>query len=401
MSTPIVRRAGIAGTICRTRMPNEPQVEERPYKVYGRQQDRPYKVYKARPRGLKALLRGEEEIGPGGPGRKPPERRREPGERPSWRERITPKRVILGLLGAIVFWLLLSLVLFMISSATAPGIPSDAEKALASGPNMLTGTDTVLILGTDQRPRTGPGSKEPGSNYNDAGSRTDTIMLWRIGGGTSRRLSIPRDTAVEIPGHGMGKINAAYAFGGPALTIKTVEAFTGIKINHVIIVNLANFPPFIDAIGGVDVKTERVCANVSGGKAAGGFTLRLSRGVHHLNGLQALLYSRIRENPCNPADNDLTRVQHQQEILNAVKSKLFSVGTFFRLPWASWDAPRVVRTDMGGPTLLSLFAASEIGGSAPVRVLKPTGAEALAGYGDALTVSPGAVQAAVHQLMNG
>jgi LCP family protein required for cell wall assembly len=382
-------------------MPNEPQVEERPYKVYGRSEDRPYKIYKARPRGLKALLRGEEEIAPGGPGRKPPARRREPGERPSWRERITPKRVILGLLGAIVFWLLLSLVLFMISSATAPGIPSDAEKALASGPNMLTGTDTVLILGTDQRPRTGPGSKEPGSNYSDSGSRTDTIMLWRIGGGTSRRLSIPRDTAAPIPGHGMGKINAAYAFGGPALTIKTVEAFTGIKINHVIIVNLANFPPFIDAIGGVDVKTERVCANVSGGKAAGGFTLRLSRGVHHLSGLQALLYSRIRENPCNPADNDLTRVKHQQEILNAVKSKLFSVGTFFRLPWASWDAPRVVRTDMGGPTLLSLFAASEIGGSAPVRVLKPTGAEALPGYGDALTVSPGAVQTAVHQLMNG
>jgi LCP family protein required for cell wall assembly len=226
-------------------------------------------------------------------------------------------------------------------------------------------------------------------------------MLWRIGGGTSRRLSIPRDTAAPIPGHGLGKINAAYAFGGPALTIKTVEAFTGIKINHVIIVNLANFPPFIDAIGGVDVKTERVCANVSGGKAAGGFTLRLSKGVHHLNGLQALLYSRIRENPCNPADNDLSRVQHQQEILNAVKAKLFSVGTFFRLPWASWDAPRVVRTDMGGPTLLSLFAASEIGGNAPVKVLKPTGGQFLPGYGDALTVSPTAVQSAVHQLMNG
>src|SRR5205807_1495291 len=277
----------------------------------------------------------------------------------------------------------------------------DAQAALASGPNMLTGTDTVLILGTDQRPRTGPGSKEPGSNYNDAGARTDTIMLWRIGGGTSRRLSIPRDTAAEIPGHGLGKINAAYAFGGPALTIKTVEALTGIKINHVIIVNLAAFPPFVDAIGGVDLKTERVCANVSGGKANGGFTLRLSRGVHHLNGLQALLYSRIRENPCNPADNDLTRVKHQQEILNAVKAKLFSVGTFFRLPWASWDAPRVVRTDMGGPTLMSLFAASEIGGSAPVRVLKPTGAQALPGFGDALTVSPAAVHAAVNQLLNG
>jgi LCP family protein required for cell wall assembly len=379
----------------------DPQVKDRPYRVYGREAP-PYKVYRARPRGLKALLRGEEEIG-APPGREPPERPgREPGERPPWRERFTRKRVLLGLVIAIVGWVLLSLVLFLISAQIEKGnLPSSATAALSSGPNMLTGTDTVLILGTDQRPRTGPGSKEPGSNYNDAGSRSDTIMLWRVGGGTSRRLSIPRDTEAVIPGHGLGKINAAYAFGGPALAIKTVEAFTGIKVNHVIVVNLAAFPKFIDAIGGVDVKTKRVCANVSGGTANGGFTVNLSPGVHHMNGLEALLYSRIRENPCNPSDNDFTRVQHQQEILNAIKSKLFSVSTFFRLPWASWDAPRVLRTDMGGPTLLSLFFASEIGGAAPVKVLKPTGGQYLPGYGDALTVTPSAVQTAVNQLVHG
>ena len=63
--------------------------------------------------------------------------------------------------------------------------------------------------------------------------------------------------------------------------------------------------------------------------------------------------------------------------------------------------PKVLRSDMGGLTLLSLFTASEIGGSAPVQVLKPTGAEALAGYGDALTVTPAAVQGAVNKLING
>ncbi len=76
---------------------------------------------------------------------------------------------------------------------------------------MLTSANTVLIIGTDQRPK---GSKEPGANTNDAGSRSDTLMLWRIGGGTSRRLSIPRDTVATIPGHGLSKINAAYASGG-------------------------------------------------------------------------------------------------------------------------------------------------------------------------------------------
>ena len=72
-------------------MPDDPQVKDPPYRVYGREAP-PYKVYRARPRGLKALLRGEEEIGvPGGPGREPPGRPpREPGERPPWRERITP-----------------------------------------------------------------------------------------------------------------------------------------------------------------------------------------------------------------------------------------------------------------------------------------------------------------------
>jgi LCP family protein required for cell wall assembly len=256
----------------------------------------------------------------------------------------------------------------------------------------------VLILGTDQRPT---GSKEPGANTRDAGSRTDTIMLWRIGAGTSRRLSIPRDTVADIPGHGTSKINAAYAFGGPALAIRTVERFTGVKINHLIIVNLAAFPKFIDAIGGIDVTTGRVCSDISGGTKNGGFSLYLPPGAHHLNGMQALVYARTRENKCNPKENDITRVQHQQQILNGIKGQLFTVGTFFRLPWASWDAPKVLRTDMGGPTLLSLFTASEIGGSAPVQVLKPTGATTLSDGESALTVSEGALHQAVAQLMNG
>jgi LCP family protein required for cell wall assembly len=360
-------------------------------------QDRPYTLYRARPRGLKALLRGEEQAELQG-GEPPRGRRRLLGDRGQPGRKITPRRVLKWLAIAVGAWLLLSLVLFLISAQVEQGdLPSSATSALTSGPNMLFGTDTVLILGTDQRPRTGPGSKEPGSNYNDAGSRSDTIMLWRIGGGVSRRLSIPRDTLAEIPGYGRTKVNAAYAFGGPALAIKTVEQLTGLKINHLIIVNLAAFSPFIDAIGGVDVKTGRVCSDISGGVRNGGFSLYLSPGEHHLNGIQALTYARTRENKCNPGDSDLTRVQHQQQILNAIKSKLLSPSTFFRLPVASWDAPKVLRSDMGGLTLLSLFAASEMGGSAPVQVLK---VQPLAGSSD-LYASPQDVQSAVNKLMNG
>jgi LCP family protein required for cell wall assembly len=354
-------------------------------------EQRPYKLYRSGPRGLKARLRGEEDLGVGPDGLVPDERDRRGGGRRWFRGRLTWKRALLYLATAVFAWLLLSLVLFIISAQIQRGnVPSSATTALSSGPNMLTSTDTVLILGTDQRPK---GSKEPGANTNDTGSRSDTIMLWRIGGGVSRRLSIPRDTLASIPGHGVDKINAAYAFGGPALAIKTVEQFTGLKINHLIIVNLAAFPSFINAIGGVDVTTGRVCSQISGGASNGGFTLNLRPGTHHLNGVQALTYARTRENRCNPSDSDLTRVKHQQQILNGIKSQLFSPTTFFRLPWASWDAPKVLRTDMGGPTLLTLFAASELGGSAPVSVLRTT-----SGGGTGLTASPTAVHQAVAKL---
>jgi LCP family protein required for cell wall assembly len=276
------------------------------------------------------------------------------------------RRVLKYLVLAIIGWLLLSLVLFLVSASIQSGsVPDSVSSALSPGGNMLTSPDTVLVIGTDQRPK---GSKEPGAFA--GGIRSDTMMLWRIGGGTSRRLSIPRDTLVPIPGHGVTKINAAYSYGGPSLAIKTVENLTGVKVNHLIIVNLANFPKFIDAIGGVTVKTGRICSNISGGVKNGGFSLFLRPGVHHLTGIQALTLARTRENACSAASNDLTREAYQQKILNAIKGQLLSPGIFFRLPWASWAAPKAVRTDMGGPTLMTLFAAAELGGSAPTEILQ-------------------------------
>jgi anionic cell wall polymer biosynthesis LytR-Cps2A-Psr (LCP) family protein len=101
----------------------------------------------------------------------------------------------------------------------------------------------------------------------------------------------------------------------------------------------------------------------------GGFTLNLRPGTHHLDGRDALTLARTRENGCNAASNDLTREGYQQKILNSIKSKLLSPTAFFHLPWASWAAPKTLRTDMGGFTLLSLFAAAELGGFSPTRIL--------------------------------
>ena len=375
--------------------------DDPPYRVYGGREssrsateERPYTTYRSRPRGLLARLRGEEDTG-----LRPVDGRSPREAKPPKTKWAIARRVLLYVAIAVVAWLLVSLVLFIVSAQIEQGnLPDSAKSALSSGGNMLFSPNNVLIVGTDQRPK---GTKEAGANTNDAGSRSDTLMLWRIGGGTSRRLSIPRDTVAAIPGHGVEKINAAYAIGGPALTIRTVEAFTGLKVNHLIVVNLAAFPQFIDAIGGINVRTGRICSDISGGVRNGGFTLDLQPGVHHLDGRDALTLARTRENRCNPAENDLTRVKRQQQILNAIKSKLTSPSTFFRLPWASWDAPKVLRTDMGGFTLLSLFAASEFGGSAPVQVLKPSGATTLPDGESGLTVTPGAVPVAVNRLVHG
>jgi len=395
-------------------MSNEPRnrapTEDPPYRVYRSGDEdrpgpsdpagRPYKLYRSVPKGLRARLRGEDDLvesgrggdggGPGRPGRR---RDLEPGV-PWWRRRWSVRRVLKYLVFAVVGWLVLSLVLFLVSAQIQSGsVPDSVSAALSPGPNMVTGTSTVLVIGTDQRPK---GSKEPGAFA--GGIRSDTMMLWRIGGGTSRRLSIPRDTMVPIPGHGVSKINAAYSFGGPTLAIKTVEDLTGVKINHLIVVNLANFPKFIDAIGGVTVKTGRICSEISGGAANGGWTLNLHPGVHHLTGIQALTLARTRENSCNAASNDLTREAYQQKILNAIKSQLLSPSIFFRLPWAAWAAPKAVRTDMGGPTLMTLFAAAELGGSAPTEIL---GVNHLPLPDVQSASGQAAIRRAVSRLMNG
>jgi LCP family protein required for cell wall assembly len=383
--------------------------EERPRPDRG---NRPYTLYRSAPRGLMQRLRGEDEsavidrpsgAGGGRGGGDTGGRQRygtdspEPGKIRWWRKRWTAFRVLRWIVGICVFWLVLSLVLFLVSASIQSGgsIPASAKRQLSSGSNMITGTDTVLVLGLDQRPK---GSKEPGAFT--GGIRSDSMMLWRIGGGTSRRLSIPRDTWVNIPGHGESKINAAYAYGGPALAIKTVEQFTHVKINHVIIVNLANFPVFIDAIGGVDVKTGRICSKISGGAKNGGFSLFLKPGEHHLSGIQALTLARTRDNSCNAGSTDLTREAYQQQILNDIKSKLVSPSIIPRLPWASWDAPKAVRTDMGGFTLMQLFVAAEIGGSAPTDILKPTESSVIDGQ-DALVASSADVRKHVRKLMTG
>jgi LCP family protein required for cell wall assembly len=320
------------------------------------------------------------------------------GRRGRRRRPLSVRRVALWVLGAVVAWLVLSLLLFLVSAQIEQSHTSAEAKGLLGGGFPLTKKSTILVLGSDARPA---GTHEAGAQTIGEPSRSDSILLIRTGGGASARLSIPRDTVVDIPGHGRAKINAAYAIGGVALALRTVEDYLGLKVDHVVEVNFDNFPELIDAMGGIDYTGGCVVSRINGGFRNGGFTLRLTSGTHHLNGKQALALARTRKNECNPAENDFTRARRQQKIFSAMKRRLLSPAAFIRLPWVSWQAPKAIRSDMGGPSLLGLFASLSLSGSPPTRVLRPSGGVILSDGGAGLVVSDSERRAEVRRFLAG
>jgi LCP family protein required for cell wall assembly len=368
-----------------------------------------YKRYRIS-RGLRARPRQDPEAGlaelqdataalaqpEGSPPAKPPRRRwRRPRVRRSRPRWVRLLRLFATLVGV---WVGLSFVLFVISSIVASGVPASAVAALEGGGVPPLSATTILVLGSDGRP---PGSKEGGAATDTEGgpTRSDTMMLIRTGGGSTSRLSIPRDTLVDLPGYGLQKINAAFYYGGPALAIKTVDNFLAIKINHVIVINFTNFPALVNAMGGVSWTGGCVDSQISGGTANGGYSLVLKAGTHHINGDQALVLARTRENLCNPAWSDLTRELNQQKLLAAMKSQILSLTGFIRLPWIAWNAPQTLETDMGAPTLAGVAASLGMFGSGTNEILCPTGSETLPDGEDGLTITPSAKEADVEQFL--
>jgi len=314
----------------------------------------------------------------------------EPEAPPSERKRVTPGRVLKWLALAVLGWLVLSFVLFMVSAQVQEGVSDDAEKALSTGGTLLSGS-TILVLGSDARTGASIDQSQSGP------SRADSIMLVHAALGSVRKLSIPRDIEVEVPGHGTNKVNAAYALGGPALTIETIEQFLGndLEINHLVEVSFKDFPQLINSLGGITVNNKtRICSPPFDNFWKG---LTFRRGEIELNGRRALGYARVRKNPCAPAEDDRARAARQQEVLRAMGAQVKSPGTFFRLPWVSWKAPRALKSDLKGPGLMALFADMATGTSDETAVLEA----GCCVNGSNLFVSDGAKRDAVEKLVNG
>jgi LCP family protein required for cell wall assembly len=233
-------------------------------------------------------------------------------------------------------------------------------------PEETPGTDWLLV-GSDSREGLTAAERKRLATGSVGGRRTDTVMLLHIPrDGRPTLVSLPRDSYVPIDGHGRNKLNAAYAFGGPELLVKTVEQVTGIRIDHYMEIGFGGFVDIVDAIGGVEICVKQ---NIKDPKAG----INLKKGCQVMDGGTALGYVRTRATGAIP---DLERTQRQRQFLAALVSKAASPGTllnpFSSVPLALSAADAVTVDPGTGPIdLLRLALAMR---DKPISTAVPIGA---------------------------
>jgi polyisoprenyl-teichoic acid--peptidoglycan teichoic acid transferase len=184
-------------------------------------------------------------------------------------------------------------------------LPSD-EPSAAPGESRPTkepqelGTLNYVLLGSDAR--------DPGDSGN---GRSDTIMVVHLNANRDKAyiISFPRDMYVPIPGHGQNKINAAYAFGGVPLTVRTLESLTGTRMDHVALVDFEGFISLTDDLGGVTVTNKNAFSSHGFDYPAGRITV---------SGERALWF--VRERKALPR-GDLDRAENQRNVIKAIVAK--------------------------------------------------------------------------------
>src|SRR5689334_4360364 len=263
-----------------------------------------------------------------------------------------------------------------------PNIAGALDGVSAGGPQ------TILVLGSDRR-FADIKQKNP--------ARSDTMMLVRLdpSKGATAVMNIPRDLKVSIPGHGEDKINAAYAIGGPSLSVKTVRSLLHIPINHVVNVNFGGFRHAVDRLKCVYVDVDRKYFNDNNPPFGGGgdyATLNLPAGYQRLCGQNALDYVRYRH-----FDSDLVRAARQQDFLRQAKDQVGVSKIFGDREALLKIFGKYTQTDIRGTTailrLLKLVAESA---GHPVQEIHFPG---VAGP-TYVTATQSALQQAVHDFLN-
>ena len=307
--------------------------------------DKPYRVYRGgRQKGRVPVLTPEDRPGRDGRGSRPPLVHPDRPRRRAWGRWITlglATFLLVLLVWGVTSWLAMRSAVRAANERLEPGV----RTTLAPQDGLLlTHPTTILLLGTDHA-----------RTEARAGLRhADSILLVRTEPRFNRvaYLSIPRDLLVDVPGFGRDRINTAYQVGGAALAVRTVRSYTGIPVNHVATVDFARFEQLVDALGGITIDvpapivskpfdcpyTAERCRSWRG--------WRFAKGEQTMDGRRALVYARIRVNALDPAENDVTRGGRQQEVLQAIASKLTSPGTLARMPFLGDEVLRPLATDL-------------------------------------------------------
>lgn len=331
--------------------------------------EKPYRVYRGGRQKGKVPLPGRDAEPPSdGKVRRP---------RRTWTWRGWTLLVVLVLVVLFVIWA-------AVGYLSVNGGVSDANKRLPPGTTqvltkqnglILDSPTNILLLGTDH--------SSNGQAGRSSDEHSDSMMLLRTDPSRHRitYLAIPRDLGVSINGV-YQKINAAMQIGGPRLAIQTVDDLLGsqLPVNHVVVVDFGSFQQLIDAVGGIDVNVpENIVSNrfdcpySTAARCSQWEGWRFHKGVQHMNGHTALIYSRIRENRLDPSWTDFKRSQNQQAVMQATLSKLASPTRFFSLPFDGSSLLAPIATDLSTWDFLQLgwvkFRAGEVvhcrlGGSA-------------------------------------
>lgn len=247
-----------------------------------------------------------------------------------------------------VAWLLVAFLSFRSAvKERNDALPANVRAALApaNGP-VIAASHVTLLVGADTsayRRRAGGETR----------SRADTLILLRtdVPSRTVSMLSIPRDLYVDIPGLGTEKINSAFYNGGLPLAIRTIRSLTGVEVNHVMQIDFDGFRNVVDALDGVDVDNPSYLN--SGRHDFDGRHWVFRKGRIHLDGRNALAYSRMRVATDPKESTDLARARRQQRVVDAIVGEIASPATL-RHPR---DVPRAVVQP-----LLTDLNATQLGG---------------------------------------
>jgi LCP family protein required for cell wall assembly len=270
---------------------------------------------------------------------------------------------VLGALAIVLIW---GVFLFLKLYSTGQKITIKNDSSLGSALSSFISSENktlrgeengrinILLLGA-------AGKGKPGQNL------TDTVMIASLDTKSNRvaLLSLPRDLYVKIPDtKSYTKINSLYQYGlhndqGADPIRKSVEEITGLEINYFAIVDFAGFTKVIDDLGGITVQNERDILDTRfPGPGYSYETFKLAKGSQHLDGATALKYVRERH---NDPDGDFGRAKRQQQVIQAVKNKAFSLGTFFNVFAVNnllSDLGDNVKTDIAMDELESFIALS-------------------------------------------